>query len=125
MTDDKSKITYDEGWQSVSSSEYPKMVADFDGNNYSEKEYYSANSDDNMPQAPKKHSLPSQLLITIQLILCIIIALLALILKGVGGDTYSAAHDWYYSNLNNSAIFDDKSVFDIQKLFSNATKDEI
>lgn len=112
----KNSITYDENWQSVSNSEYPRITVESD-------------EDEALPeleQEPKpKAKAHGSLLITIQLIVCILIALAALILKSIGGELYSAAHEWYYSNLNNSAVFDGNSSFDINSLFTDATADDV
>lgn len=114
--ENKNSITYDEGWESVTNCEYPVVgSADLEEN------------DDNVKQKikKKKDNSPKQLLITIQLIVCILIALAALVIKTIGGDVYAAAREMYYSSLNNSAIFDDSDNFDLNKLFGSSTQDEI
>ena len=73
MTEDnnnRNTITYDDDWKSVSYSEYPKTTEDFDS---SEEEEKSLSPEKNIA---KKDS-PKQLVITIQLVCCIIIALAA------------------------------------------------
>lgn len=119
LEENKNYITYDENWQSVSESEYPVMREPTEV--YSEKEY------DNEVSKPRKRKLgaPKQLLITIQLILCVIIALAAFVLKSIGGEIYEMSRDWYYTQLNNSAIFDGKNSFEIDSLFGRATADEV
>ena len=117
MDENNNNITYDENWQSVSETEYPVIAS-------SNPE--DETSDYNIPKEKKtKRNPPSQLLVTIQLILYIIIALAAFLLKNMGGTFYSTAHDWYYSNLNSSAIFDGNSDFDLNSLFNKATADEV
>lgn len=114
--ENKNSITYDEGWESVTNCEYPVVgSADLEEN------------DDNVKQKvkKKKDTSPKQLLITIQLIVCILIALAALVIKTIGGDVYAAAREMYYSSLNNSAIFDNSDNFDLNKLFGSSTQDEI
>ena len=114
--ENKNSITYDEGWESVTNCEYPVVgSADLEEN------------DDNVKQKvkKKKDNSPKQLLITIQLIVCILIALAALVIKTIGGDVYAAAREMYYSSLNNSAIFDNSDNFDLNKLFGSSTQDEI
>ena len=114
--ENKNSITYDEGWESVTNCEYPVVgSADLEEN------------DDNVNQKikKKKDTSPKQLLITIQLIVCILIALAALVIKTIGGDVYAAAREMYYSSLNNSAIFDNSDNFDLKKLFGSSTQDEI
>lgn len=114
--ENKNSITYDEGWESVTNCEYP-VVGSAD----------LAENDDNVKQKvkKKKDTSPKQLLITIQLIVCILIALAALVIKTIGGDVYAAAREMYYSSLNNSAIFDNSDNFDLNKLFGSSTQDEI
>ncbi|MGN0503195.1 MAG: hypothetical protein ACI4HN_09745 [Ruminococcus sp.] len=114
--ENRNSITYDEGWESVTNCEYPVVG--------------SANleeNDDNVNQKikKKKDNSPGQLLITIQLIVCILIALAALVIKTIGGDVYAAAREMYYSSLNNSAIFDNSDNFDLNKLLGSSTQDEI
>lgn len=107
--ENRNQITYDENWQTVSCSEYPVIAQ-------SEKEE---------PKLKQKNDSPKQLLITIQLILCIIIALTAFVIKSFGGNFYNLSREWYYSNLNDSAIFDDRDEFNLDKIFTLATEDEV
>ncbi len=117
MNEEKfNSISDDEGWECVTIGEYPVVG--------------SANleeNDDNVNQKikKKKDNSPKQLLITIQLIVCILIALAALVIKTIGGDVYAAVREMYYSSLNNSAIFDNSDNFNLNKLFGSATQDEI
>lgn len=115
--ENKNSITYDEGWESVTNCEYPVV-----GTTNTE-----INDDESikLKEEKKKENSPKQLLITIQLIICILIALAALLIKSFGGDFYASAREVYYSNLNNSAIFDNSDNFNLNKLFSSATQDEI
>lgn len=110
--ENKNKISYDEGWQSASISEYPKTTEDFETDNSNDEEIV------------KKEKSSKQLLITIQLIICLAIALVAFVLKSIGGDVHAVTHDWYYSNLNDSAIFEDNN-FDLSRMLGLSTKDEI
>lgn len=111
----KNSITYDENWQSASNYEYPVIGT----HNIDEPET-------EMPKKTKKRgNSPKQLLITIQLIVCILFALAAIVIKGFGGDFYESARKAYYSQLNNSAIFDDLKKFSLDRLFSAATQDEV
>lgn len=111
--ENKNTITYDEGWESVTNCEYPVVGSA----NLEEDE-------ENVKQKEKKENSTKQLLITIQLILCILIALAALVVKTIDGDFYAAAREMYYSSLNNSAIFDNSDNFNLNKLFGSATQDE-
>ena len=104
-------ITYDENWQSVSRSEYPKLSVP------------EPEKDEQPDMKPKKNT-PKHYLLTAQLVVCILIGLGAFILKSTGGDTYKILRDWYYAELNNTAIFDKNSGFDINTLLFKATQDE-
>lgn len=121
MTEDsnnRNTITYDDDWKSVSYSEYPKTTEDFDS---SEEEEKSLSPEKNIA---KKDS-PKQLVITIQLVCCIIIALAAFLLNLFGGEVYAATREWYYSNLEKSVVFDTgDNKIDLSNLFT-ATSDEV
>ena len=109
-------ITYDEDWQSVSDIEYPKII--------------EPNEDDEevIQKKPKKNinkDCPKQHLLTFQLVVCLIVVILAFALKSIGGELYTAVHDWYYSELNRSVIFEDNSKIDIDSIFGVSTADEI
>lgn len=121
MTEDnnnRNTITYDDDWKSVSYSEYPKTTEDFDS---SEEEEKSISPEKNIA---KKDS-PKQLVITVQLMCCILIALAAFLLNLFGGEVYAATRDWYYSNLEKSVIFDTgDNKIDLSNLFG-ATSDEV
>nr|WP_296169025.1 hypothetical protein [uncultured Ruminococcus sp.] len=121
MTEDnnnRNTITYDDDWKSVSYSEYPKPTEDFDS---SEEEEKSLSPEKNIA---KKDS-PKQLVITVQLVCCILIALAAFLLNLFGGEVYAATRDWYYSNLEKSVIFDTgDNKIDLSNLFG-ATSDEV
>lgn len=121
MTEDnnnRNTITYDDDWKSVSYSEYPKTTEDFDS---SEEEKKSLSPEKNIA---KKDS-PKQLVITVQLVCCILIALAAFLLNLFGGEVYAATRDWYYSNLEKSVIFDTgDNKIDLSNLFG-ATSDEV
>lgn len=121
MTEDnnnRNTITYDDDWKSVSYSEYPKTTEDFDS---SEEEEKSLSPEKNIA---KKDS-PKQLVITVQLVCCILIALAAFLLNLFGGEVYAATRDWYYSNLEKSVIFDTgDNKIDLSNLFG-ATSDEV
>ncbi len=112
--ENKNTITYDDNWKSVSNTEYPEICSPTE-----------TKADYQKPEKKKKDKdSPKQLLITIQLIICIIIALAAFIIKGIGGEVYAAASDWYYTQLNDSAIFENDDNFDLNEIMDTATKDE-
>ena len=121
MTEDnnnRNTITYDDDWKSVSYSEYPKTTEDFDS---SEEEEKSLSPEKNIA---KKDS-PKQLVITVQLVCCILIALAAFLLNLFGGEVYAATRDWYYSNFEKSVIFDTgDNKIDLSNLFGE-TSDEV
>ncbi len=113
--ENKNTITYDEGWQTVSEKEYT---------NYASKENSSVSASEDNGLSASKQKRPKQLLITIQLIICLIIALAAFIIKGIGGDFYNQIRSFYYSNLNSSAVFDGDKIFDFNSVFGTASDDE-
>lgn len=115
--ENRNTITYDDDWKSANNYEYPVAVA----SDFSEDEIQSH---DEQKKPKKQSNSPKQLLITIQLILCILIALAALVIKSVGGEFYAYSREIYYSELNNSAVFDSLNEFDLSDLFSSSTKDE-
>lgn len=112
--ENKNSITYDEGWESVTNCEYPVVGSATPEEN-----------EENVKQKEKKKNSAKQLLITIQLIICILVALAALVIKTIGGDFYALAREMYYSSLNNSAIFDNYDNFKLNKLFGSSTQDEV
>ena len=121
MTEDnnnRNTITYDDDWKSVSYSEYPKTTEDFD---VDEEEAKSSLSE----KSTAKKDSPRQLVITVQLVCCILVALAAFLLNLFGGEVYAATQDWYYSNLEKSVIFDTgDNKIDFSNLFG-ATSDEV
>lgn len=122
--ENKNTITYDDDWKNVSVAEYPKRVEHYSDDEYAE-EYVEDNSDNENKNIPKKkNNSPKQLLITFQLIACIIIALTAFAIKNIGGSVYDTVREWYYSELNSSLIFEEAPDFSIGSLFGTSTSDE-
>lgn len=121
MTEDnnnRNTITYDDDWKSVSYSEYPKTTEDLDSSEEDEK---SLSPEKNIANKDS----PKQLVITVQLVCCILIALAAFLLNLFGGEVYATTRDWYYSNLEKSVIFDTgDNKIDLSNLFG-ATSDEV
>lgn len=115
--DYESRIVYDEGWQNVAEKEYPETLGYSDG----EYEDYQEQKE----QRQKKRRQPRQLLVTVQLCLCAMTALAAFALKSFGGELYSQAREWYYTQLNSSAIFDGDFRFDLSSLTGKSTADEL
>ena len=108
MEDNRDIITYDEGWQSVSESEAPVIIEPAPVNDSTE---------------PKPIKPPKQLLLTVQLVLCLLIARAAFVLKSIGGELYQS--EWYFGALSNTAIFDGRNESDLSILTEKATSDEV
>ncbi|MBR1481791.1 MAG: hypothetical protein IJ598_02350 [Ruminococcus sp.] len=111
MEENRSTITYDDDWQRVTEPETPVIVQP------SEKEPQP-------PEPSRVHTPPSQLLLAVQLIVCLLIALAALVLKSVGGEMYHTARQWYTEARDSSAIFDGRHDFDLSALLMPSTSDE-
>lgn len=119
--DNRNTITYDDDWKSVSYSEYPKVSEELD----SDEEDVSSLSALSAENSDEKKNSPKQLVITIQLVCCIIIALAAFLLNLFGGEVYAATRELYYSNLEKSVVFDTgDNKIDLSNLFT-ATSDEV
>ncbi len=114
----KNTITYDEGWESVTDSEYAVVAS---------QNYDDENGDESVNEKSNKKpkDTPRQLLITIQLILCILIAIAALLIKTFGGEFYNQVRDKYYQSLNNDAVFNDDGGLDLSQFINSSTKDEV
>lgn len=110
MEENRSTITYDENWQSVSEPETPVIVS-------SEETEAQA-----LPPNTRKAAAPRQLLLTIQLALCILLAAAAFALKNIGGEVYEAARAWYETHLNDTLMFDGSGG--LEALLPAATADE-
>lgn len=112
MEENRNSITYDDNWQSVSESEVPVILDP------------TQTTEDDVPE-PKPVAPPKQLLLTLQLVICLLTALAAFVLKSIGGELYQTAHEWYVSNLNNTAIFDGREDYNLGILTEKATADEV
>lgn len=113
----KNEISYDEGWQNVSEPMYSTP--------YVETQTTDSLNDDVQPVSKENNDKShKQLLITIQLVSCIIIAIVMCCIKLLGGKLYDDIHNWFFSEMNNSVITtnDDKEI-DLS-VFMQATKDE-
>ena len=110
LQENKSSITYDKNWQQVSE---PQICVTAPVN------------EDEQEEAPRV-AVPAgkPLLLTIQLILCILIGLAAFVLKSVGGTVFEDAKSLYQTQLTQSAVYDGKRQFDLSALFQKATADE-
>lgn len=116
--ENKNTITYDEGWESVTDREYAVVASQNFGDENGEE------SENKKPNKKQKDS-PRQFLITIQLILCILIAIAALLIKTFGGEFYTEIRDKYYQSLNNDAVFNDDGGFDLSQFINSSTNDEV
>ena len=117
MEENRNTITYDDNWQNVTEPEIPVFHTPNENNSFAE---YSEPDE----ALPKQKTPPRQLLITIQLVICALLALGAFILKSMGGEWYGTVREWYYTRLNSAAIFEGNDSFSVSSLFGKATADE-
>ena len=115
MEENYSTITYDENWQDVTEPEYPVIL--------------EPSGADDPQEAPaererRKREAPKQLLLTLQLTAFVLLGLAALAIKGIGGELYQTVRDWYYTQLNRSAVFEEDRSFDFSALLPQGTADE-
>lgn len=115
----QNEITYDENWQTVSTPEYAQTV------NISDDEDISSEEKATTTKPKKKRDSPIQLLILIQLAVCILICLFAYAVKNIGGDFYSDIRTWYYDNLNSTLVVENDTEIDFTDILKNSTADEI
>ncbi len=54
--------------------------------------------------------------LTLQLVVCILIAVSAFLIKSFGGETYEKIRQWYFNQMNNSIIIDIKNENNAQFL---------
>lgn len=111
----KNTITYDDGWQEVSTSEYAS---------HSQPE--NENEEIEIVERKKeKNKSCGQLLVTVQLVVCILLAIAALLLKTFGGEVYKTVSDWYNTELNKSVIaVSNGENFSLDEFLVIATNDE-
>lgn len=81
---------------------------------YNSNDKPNSNTTESAPEEKKKpkkkdKNAPRETVVTFQLVVCIILAIVAFVIKSVGGDFYKNAREIYYSNLNNSIIIDMKN----------------
>ena len=114
LNEEFNSITYDENWQNVSEPETPVLSA---ADNQPD--------DDGIILEKRKKSAPKHILLTVQLVCCILLALAFFALKGIGGEVYESVRGWYISQLNDTAIFDGGSNGIPQLLNNSATADEV
>ena len=111
MTEDHDLISYDEDWQSVSEPAEAVTVTE-------------AEPEEGVV-AQKRRFRPKQPVLTVQLLCCLLLAAAAFVLKSVGGEWYDTAREWYFEQLNDTAVFDGSRDVDLQRLSGTATADEI
>lgn len=94
----KDEITYSEDWQRFDEPAQPYDMP-------VESKQYIENSEPETKREKKpekKRSFPA--LITIQLVICLIIAFLVFILKAMNSDTYKQLCDWYNDSMKNTLV---------------------
>lgn len=118
----QNEITYDEGWQSVSTPEYAQTVT------YENADVENSEDDSSAItlKPKKKRKTPRQLLIIIQLAVCLLVCIFAYVIKNFGGELYTAVHSWYETELNSQLVSEGKlSSIDFSEILKgNATNDE-
>ena len=102
-------IAYDDDWQ-VSEPE-PAVLRE------AEEE-----EEQELPGIVLPRAAPHHLLLSIQLVTCILLAVAAFALKNIGGEVYRTARAWYYEQLNDTVIFDGSRI--AEELLPAATADE-
>ncbi len=114
LNEEFNSITYDENWQNVCEPETPVLTAVDD-----------EPDDEGIVLEKRPKSAPKHLLLTVQLVCCVLLAVAAFALKGIGGEVYEAVRDWYYTQLNDTAIFDSDREIVPQLIDNSATADEV
>lgn len=84
------RIIYDEGWQKVSTEQVVVPLSDKEA---TEKENTSK-QEVKETKKKKQHSFPP--LVSIQLVICIMIAVVLFALKFMDSDVFSALSEWYH-----------------------------
>lgn len=97
-------IEYDDSWQSVQSVKAKSVAYDYDYDDYNDDEEAEEKSSVIKEKTEKLKTPSAQPVIKLQLILCIIIALLAFAFKSFGGDLFTYAYNWYNTNMNNPVV---------------------
>lgn len=104
-------VTYDENWQAVSEPETPVIVSSGEPEERGEE-----------PRVKQQPGAPRQLLLGVQLAVCVLLAVAAFALKNIGGEVYQSAREWYLSALNSTVLVEDRQG--LAGLFGAATADE-
>lgn len=121
------RIIYDEGWQKVSTPQVVESIPKEESTENSKTEELTKKTKD---KEKKKLTFPA--LISIQLVICVMIAVTAFALKFMGSDAFSKLSDWYHKmsevTLVPNSTFEN---FDLSKYLPasvdqlSSTKDEI
>jgi len=97
-------IEYDDNWQSVTT--ITPDYEDYSDAEYSDNEYVGNKSYEQVNKNKNKKHSRSQLLIKIQLFLCILTAVTAFALKSYGGELYQRANQWYTQQMASSLVIE-------------------
>ncbi len=110
LDENRSTITYEENWQSVSEPEAPVILAPGEA------------EPEALPRERRTPAAPRQLLLTMQLVVCMVVAVAAFALKNIGGEVYDTARAWYAEKLNETLLFDGSAG--LENLLPASTDDE-
>ncbi len=108
----KDEITYDENWQ-----RFDEPVVSVDNND----------TEDTKPETKEKKPIEKRRLplITIQLVVCLIIAFVLFILKAMNSDFYKEISLWYSEQMENTLLSNETfEDIDLSEYFP-ATSDEV
>lgn len=114
----QNEIVYDENWQTLDSIQEPVIVSD-----------ETQNDSPNDAKSSQKRNVEKHRkfvgLITIQLVVCIIIAFIIFLLKAMDSTTYKRLCDYYHSMMKNTLVSNESfESIDLSPYFSAST-DEI
>lgn len=122
------EIIYEKGWQKISTAEVITPVVD-DKKQDEETSEIIEKTEKKKKKQKKPFSFPA--LISIQLVLCIIIAVVVLSLKLMGSQAFSLISDWYYDMSDIKLVPNEAfEKIDLSEYFSStldqaATNDEV
>ncbi len=119
----QSTITYDDNWREISTPEIPVLgsAETYDRDVMTDEPELEL-PDDGIEK--RRFTAPKHLVLTVQLVVCILLSLTAFALKSIGGEVYEAARAWYIEQLNDTAVFDGSRDFGLPFL-NGATADEV
>lgn len=97
-------IEYNDQWESVPVARAEPIHIDPDDEDfYQENEDYQEPINEKSKRKIKEKSSPQPVL-KMQILLAILLLATAFILKFLGGEVYTTAKEWYFTNLNNSLV---------------------